>query len=80
MRILEVDPNLKDADIIYNAFDNIFYFLAEYLPKYFLHSIDYNGEILQIPKYITQKHYDSLDTETKELFNELWDLVEINKY
>ena len=78
MRILTVDPKFESRDIIYDALDNIFYFLAERFPKYFLHTIIYNGEELQIPKYITRRHYNSLDPQTKDLFNELWDLVEIS--
>ena len=78
MKILILDPNNPNSDILYNALDNIFLLLADKFPRLFLHTINYNGQELQIPKYITEKQYNSLDKDTKDLFNELWNLVEIS--
>jgi hypothetical protein len=79
MKILTVDPNFKNADIIYDALDNIFYYMAEYLPKLFLDNVTYNGEVLQIPRFITKQHYKSLDGETRDLLDKLADALEISK-
>jgi hypothetical protein len=71
MIIIELNPDNYYADRVYDALYTIFYYMAEYLPGIFLHTIKYNGEKLQIPKVITKQHYDSLNADTRSLLNEL---------
>lgn len=71
MKIIALDESRPQSYGLYTALDNLFYFLAEKLPMFFLIDVNYNGEVLQIPTYITKMHYDSLDEQTRDLLNEL---------
>jgi hypothetical protein len=71
MKIIALDESRPQSYGLYTALDNLFYFLAERLPKFFLINVKHNNDILQIPKYITKMHYDSLDEQTRDLLNEL---------
>ena len=78
MKIIALDESRPQSYGLYTALDNLFYFLAERLPKFFLINVKHNNDILQIPKYITKMHYDSLDEQTRDLLNILVDGIEIS--
>jgi hypothetical protein len=71
MKIIKLDGNNYTADRLYDALDSLFYFLSEHLPKLFLVTVYLDEQKLQLPRYITQKHYDSIDADTKKLMDEL---------
>ena len=71
MKIIKLDGNIYTADRLYDALDRLFYFLAEHLPRFFLEKVYLDEQELQLPKYITQRHYDSIDEETRKLMDEL---------
>jgi hypothetical protein len=71
MKIIALDESHPQAYGYYTALDNLFYFLAERLPKFFLEPVNLNGEIFHLPKFITKMHFDSIDPQTQDLMNEL---------
>jgi hypothetical protein len=71
MKIIALDESNPQSYGYYTALDNLFYLLAEKLPKFFLESVKLDGEILYLPKLITKLHYDSIDADTRNLMNEL---------
>lgn len=79
MKIIKLDESNPQSYGLYTALDNLFYFMAEKLPKFFLIDVNYNGEVLQIPTYITNLHYNSLDEQTRDLLNELAGDIYIQK-
>ena len=71
MKIIALDESNPQSYGYYNALDNLFYLLAEKLPKFFLEPVLLDGEILHLPKLITKLHFDSIDPQTQDLMNEL---------
>ena len=71
MKIIALDESNPQSYGYYTALDNLFYLLAEKLPKFFLEPVNLDGEILHLPKLITKLHYDSIDTDTRNLMDEL---------
>ena len=79
MKIIVLDESHPQSYGYYTALDNLFYLLAEKLPKFFLIDVNFNGEVLQIPKVITKMHYDSLDEQTRDLLNEICGDIYVQK-
>ena len=71
MKIIALDESNPQSYGYYTALDNLFYLLAEKLPKFFLEQVNLDGEILHLPKLITKMHYDSIDADTRNLMDEL---------
>jgi hypothetical protein len=71
MKIIKLDENNYTADRLYDALYDFFYYGAEYLPWIFLKKVYLDGEMFQLPRWITQKHYDSIDADTRKLMDEL---------
>ena len=71
MKIIALDESNPQSYGYYTALDNLFYLLAEKLPKFFLEPVNLDGEILHLPKLITKLHYDSIDADTRNLMDEL---------
>ena len=71
MKIIIIDKNNPYAYQMYDALDEIFFFAAEYLPWIFLKKVYLDEEILQLPRWITKKHWDSIDEYTRNLMREL---------
>lgn len=80
MKIIKLDKNNPNADRFYDALYDFFYYGAEFLPFVFLKKVYFEGKELQLPRWITKKHYDSIDTETQKLMDELnWENNEQEK-
>ncbi len=71
MKIIKFDSKNPNSIKMYDALDKILFFGAEYLPFIFLKKVYLDGEQLQLPRWITQKHMDEIDKRTQELMNEL---------
>lgn len=71
MKIIKLDGNNYTVDRFYDTLDRLFYFLSEHLPRFFLVTVYLDEQELQLPRYITQKHYDSIDADTRKLIDEL---------
>jgi hypothetical protein len=72
MKIIKFNEDYNPyAYQMYDLWYNILYFGAEYLPWIFLKKVYLDGEMQQLPRWITKKHMDSIDKETQTLINEL---------
>jgi hypothetical protein len=71
MKIIKLDKKNPHAEKLYDALDKILYFGAEYLPFIFLKKVYLDGHMLQLPKWITKKHMDSIDKHVQDLMNNL---------
>ena len=71
MKIIILDENNPYTYQMYDALDNIFFFAAKYLPWIFLKKVYSDGKMLQLPRWITKKHMDTIDKDTQELMNKL---------
>jgi hypothetical protein len=71
MKIIEIDKNNPYAELIYDKLENWLYYGYEYLPFIFLHTVMYEDNKLQLPKWITKRHFDSINKPTQKLMNEL---------
>lgn len=78
MKIIEISKKHPDREGLYDRLDNLFYYGCEYLPFLFLHKINYNGEILPLPRWITKRHFNSINKKTQELMKKL-ETIRINK-
>jgi hypothetical protein len=71
MKIIILDENNPYSYQLYDALDNIFFLAAKYLPWIFLKKVYLDEEMLQLPRWITKKHMDSIDKDTQALINKL---------
>lgn len=71
MRIIRLDENNPYTYQVYDALDDIIFFGNEYLPWLFLKKVYLDGEMLKLPRLITKRHMDLIDTDTQTLMNEL---------
>ena len=71
MKIIEIDKNNPYIEYIYDMLDKFFYYGYEYLPSIFLHDVLFEGQVLQMPKWISKRHYDSIDNRTQSLMKKL---------
>ncbi len=72
MKIIKLDEKNIYADQLYDALDKILYFGNEHLPFIFLKKVYMSdGHMLQLPRWITKKHMDSIDAHVQELMNNI---------
>lgn len=71
MKIINLDKNNPRADEFYDALENFLRIGAEYLPFIFLKKVKYKEEVFQIPRWITKRHLDTIDMETKKFMDSL---------
>ena len=72
MKIIKFDPKNPYAEMLYEKLDNFLYWGNEYLPFIFLKKVYMNdGHMLQLPRWITKKHYDSIEKKARKLADEL---------
>ena len=71
MKIIKLDENNYSADRVYDALYDLLYFGAKYLPWIFLKKVYLDGQEFQLPRWITKKHYDGINSETQKLITEL---------
>ena len=72
MKIIKFDDeNNPYAFEMYYRLDKIFFFAAKYLPWIFLKKVYLDGEIFQLPRLITKKHFNSINKKTQKLMKEL---------
>jgi len=71
MKIIKLNPNNPYCEYYYDALDNLFNFMGEYLPWIYLKKVRFDGETLQLPRWITKRHMDSIDKEVQDLMNNL---------
>lgn len=71
MKIIKLDEKKQNTQQMYDILDKILFFGAEYLPFIFLKKVYLDGNQLQLPRWITQKHMDTIDDRTQDLMNEL---------
>jgi hypothetical protein len=71
MKIIKLDENNPYSYQLYDALDAIIFWGNEYLPWLFLKKVKFDGEILQMPRWITKRQMDIIDKEVQDLMNEL---------
>jgi hypothetical protein len=71
MKIIKLDEKNPYALTLYDALDKILYFGNEYLPFIFLKKVYLDGHVLQLPRWITKQHMDSIDADVQDLMNNL---------
>ena len=71
MKIIKLDENNPYSLMLYDSLDGILYFGCEYLPFIFLKKVYLDGEELQLPRWITKQHMDSIDAEVQKLMHEI---------
>jgi len=72
MKIIKLDEKNLYADQLYDALDKILYFGNEYLSFIFLKKVYMSdGHMLHLPRWITKKHYDSIEEDARKLADEL---------
>ena len=71
MKIIKLDENNPYTYQLYDALDAIIFFGNERLPWIFLKKVKFDGEILQMPRWITKRQMDIIDKDVQELMNEL---------
>lgn len=76
MKIIEIDKNNPYAELIYDKLKYWLYYGYEYLPFIFLNTVMYEDNRLQLPKWITKRHFNSINKPIQNLMKKL---VEIKK-
>lgn len=71
MKIIKIDTKNPYSDQVYDILDKILYYGSEYLPIIFLKKVYLDGEEFYLPRWITQKHMNTIDKRTQELMNNL---------
>jgi hypothetical protein len=71
MKIIKLDEENPYSCQLYDALDSIIFWGNEHLPWIFLKKIKFDGEILQLPRWITKKQMDVIDKNVQDLMNEL---------
>jgi hypothetical protein len=71
MKIIKLDIDSVYSNQIYNILDNILYWGAERLPFIFLKKVYFDGEKYQLPRWITKRHFDTIDRRTRKLMSDL---------
>ena len=72
MKIIKLDEKNPYAEMLYNKLDAVLFFGNEYLPWIFLKKVYMSdGHMLQLPRWITKKHYDSIEEYARKLADEL---------
>lgn len=81
MKIIKLDEKNPYAEYLYDTLDKIFYFGNEHLPFIFLKKIYMSdGHMVQLPRWITKKHMDSIDARVQDLMNNInWEKEDNNK-
>ena len=73
MKIIEIDPKNPYVEYIYDFIDKWFYYGYEYLPFIFLETLIFEGQELQLPRWISKQHFDSIDVGTQQFMLDLND-------
>lgn len=71
MKIIKLDENNPYSYQVYDALDAMIFWGNEHLPWVFLKKVHFDGEILQLPRWITKKQMDIIDKDVQDLMNEL---------
>jgi len=71
MKIITLDEKNPQSIQLYNSLDAILRFGYDYLPFIFLETVMYEGEELQLPKWITKQWFDSIDEDTRNFMLDL---------
>ena len=71
MKIIKLDEENPYSCQLYDALDSIIFWGNEHLPWIFLKKFKFDGEILQLPRWITKKQMDIIDKNVQDLMNEL---------
>lgn len=80
MEIIKIDEKNPYYDYYYDYLDKIFYFFAEYFPPKFFHDeINYNGELLYLPKFITKRYFDQLEPVVQNFMYDMDDILQLSK-
>jgi hypothetical protein len=80
MKIIKLDETNPYSYQLYETLNEMFFFAAEYLPWIFLKKVYLDGEMFELPRLITKKHWDSIDGYTQNLMHLLnWEKTEEDK-
>lgn len=71
MKIIKLDEGNPYADQLYDTLDILLRWGYDYLPFIFLENVIYEGQELQLPKWITQKWFNSIDELTRNFMVDL---------
>ena len=71
MKIIKLDETNPYSYQLYDALDAIIFWGNEYLPWLFLKKVKFDGETLQLPRWITKRQMDIIDKDVQDLMNEL---------
>jgi len=71
MKIIIIDEKNPYCEQLYEKLYNFLFFGYEYLPFVFLKTVYLNDVKLQLPRWITKRHWDSIDKRTQKLMMEL---------
>lgn len=71
MKIIRLDEKNPYAFNLYESLDVLLNFGYEYLPIIFLETVFYEGQELELPKWITKKWFESIDEVTQQFMLDL---------
>lgn len=71
MKIIKLDEKNPYSLMLYDSLDNLLYLGCEYLSFIFLKKVYLDDQELQLPRWITKRHMDSIDPDVQKLMNEL---------
>jgi hypothetical protein len=71
MKIIKLDEKNPYSEMLYDSLESLLYIGCEYLPFIFLKKVYLDGEELQLPRWITKRHMDSIDADVQKLMTEL---------
>ena len=71
MKIIKIDKENPYADMLYDAWDNLFFFMGKRLPWIYLKKVYVDGHKMYFPRWITKRHMDTIDERVQKLMTNL---------
>jgi len=71
MKIIELKSDNPYAQMFHNWLTNFLFWGCDHLPFIFLKKVPFDGHMVQLPRWITRKHMDTIDKRVQELMNNI---------